>query len=247
MDPEAYLEMANTETCHWWFLGRRAILSYLIAALDLPPGAKILEIGSGTGGNLPMLSSFGSVCALEVDETARTIANERTYHKYDIRQGSCPVDIPFLGEKFNLICLFDVLEHIDKDSETLIMAKSLLADGGKLLITVPAYLLLWSVHDRFLHHKRRYSASDLRQMASASDLHVMKLSYFNMFLFPLMVTGRMLDRVLGCSVASGKNVPPAFFNRIFTSIFGLERFFLSKICFPFGGSLICILQKKCES
>ena len=50
MDPNAYLEMADTESRHWWFLARRALLSSIIGRLALPPDARILEIGSGTGG-----------------------------------------------------------------------------------------------------------------------------------------------------------------------------------------------------
>ena len=78
MDPNAYLEMADTESRHWWFLARRVLLSSIIHRLTLPPNARILEIGSGTGGNLEMLSAFGRVSALEMDATARSIANKKT-------------------------------------------------------------------------------------------------------------------------------------------------------------------------
>lgn len=242
MNPDAYLEMADTEARHWWFSGRRAILAHLIATFDLPTHARILEIGSGTGGNLQMLSSFGQVSALEMDATARSIASEKTGGRFDIRPGFCPTDIPFAGEKFDLICLFDVLEHIDKDVETFIAVKGLLAEGGRVLVTVPAYRWLWSTHDDFLHHKRRYSATELREKVAASGLQVVKISYFNTILFPLAAIVRLKDRLLGNSSASGSSVPRAPINQLFKSLFSGERFLLAKMNLPFGVSLLGVLR-----
>jgi SAM-dependent methyltransferase len=244
MNPDAYLEMADTEARHWWFSGRRTILSHLIRTFELPPSARILEIGSGTGGNLGMLSSFGQVSALEMDATARLIAAEKTDSRFDIRPGFCPTDIPFGGEKFDLICLFDVLEHIDEDVETLIAVKRLLSDGGRVLVTVPAYRWLWSAHDKFLHHKRRYSATELRQKVLASGFKPAKLTYFNTFFFPLAAFVRFKDRLLGNSSASGTGIPPAPINQLFAGLFGLERFMIGKFNLPFGVSLLCVLQSE---
>src|SRR5436190_3399732 len=155
MNPEAYLEMADTEARHWWFAGRRAILASLIQRFELRADARILEIGAGTGGNLPMLSSFGKVSALEMDDAARAIAIEKTGRRFDIRSGCCPANIPFMDERFDLICLFDVLEHIDDDSGTLAAIKTMMTAQARVLVTVSAYRWLWSTHDEFLHHKRR--------------------------------------------------------------------------------------------
>lgn len=242
MNPNAYLEMSDTEARHWWFTGRRAILSNLIGSLELPANARILEIGSGTGGNLQMLSSFGQVSALEMDATARSIASEKTGGRFDIRPGYCPTDIPFAGEKFDLICLFDVLEHIDEDVETLIALKGLLSKEGKVLVTVPAYRWLWSAHDKFLHHKRRYSAAELRQKVADSGYKITKLSFFNTVLFPLAAIVRLKDKLMGNTSASGTSIPPALINQLFAGLFGIERFMLRKFNLPFGVSLMCVLQ-----
>lgn len=242
MSPDAYLEMADTEARHWWFSGRRAILAHLISTFDLPPNARILEIGSGTGGNLQMLSSFGQVSALEMDATARSIASEKTGGRFDIRPGFCPTDIPFAGEKFDLICLFDVLEHIDEDVETLIALKGLLAEGGRVLVTVPAYRWLWSAHDDFLHHKRRYSATEFRQKIVASGLQPVKISYFNTILFPLAALVRLKDRLLSNTSASGSSIPPAPINQLFTILFSGERTLVAKTNLPFGVSLLGVLR-----
>jgi hypothetical protein len=147
-----------------------------------------------------------------------------------------------MNQKFDLICLFDVLEHIEEDVKTLVTAKGLLAKGGRILVTVPAYRWLWGAHDVFLHHKRRYSITELCKKVAVSGLRPVKISYFNTFLFPLAVIVRMKDRLFGNSSASGSNVPPEFINHFFTTLFSAEMVLLSKMNLPFGVSLLAVLQ-----
>jgi len=242
MSPDAYLEMAEIEASHWWFRGRRAILSRLIERMKLGPGARILEIGAGTGGNLDMLAAFGSVSAMEMDDAARSIATAKTNGRFDIRAGSFPGAVPFTRERFDLICLFDVLEHIDADVETLRGVSALLADGGSVIVTVPAYAWLWSAHDDFLHHKRRYSAQALQQTALAAGYRVHLLSYFNTLLFVAAAFARLKDRWLRKSPAPAADVPPKPLNDVLGTIFGMERFLVPRVKLPFGVSLVCVLR-----
>ena len=244
MHPDAYLEMADTEARHWWFTGRRAVLASLIGKFELPTNARILEIGAGTGGNLPMLSTFGTVSALEMDDTARAIAIEKTDGRVDIRPGFCPTNIPFAGEKFDLICLFDVLEHIEDDVGTLVAVKNLIAERGHVLITVPAHRWLWSAHDEFLHHKRRYTAFELRTKVATAALKLERMSYYNTLLFPLAAVVRLKERLVKGSPAQGRGVPPEPINRLFAQVLSAERFALGKFNLPYGVSLLAVLRKQ---
>lgn len=242
MNPEAYVEMAATESVHWWFCARRKILGGIIESMRLPRPARILEVGSGTGGNLLMLSRHGDVSALEMDENARRLSSEKTQGQFAIRAGSCPDNIPFQGEQFDLICMFDVLEHIDEDVETLAALRKHLAPGGRMLITVPAYQWLWSAHDVFLHHKRRYTARSLREVFRQSGLHIDRLTYFNMLLLPLAALARLKDRISSSKKSSGTDIPPPLINSTLNSIFASERHMLASFNLPAGVSLLGIVR-----
>jgi SAM-dependent methyltransferase len=242
MTPAAYLEMAETEALHWWFCGRRAVLTRMLQTMQLPAAANILELGCGTGGNLEMLAHFGTVQGLEMDDTARDIALQKTGSRFTIKAGHCPDQVPFAPGQFDLVCMFDVLEHIDNDTETLVVTRSLLKPGGKLLITVPAYQWLFGSHDEFLHHKRRYNAGNLRGKISTAGLVARRLSYFNTLLFPLAALARLKDKMLGSDSPTGTEIPPAAINKLFQAIFSFERMLLPKLNLPFGVSLLCILE-----
>lgn len=242
MNPDAYTEMASTEATHWWFRARRRILEQQIEALGLPEHARILEVGSGTGGNLNLLARHGSVSAMEMDATARTIASSKTDGRFVIRAGHCPDNIPYPGETFDLICMFDVLEHIEEDVETLQALRAHLAPNGRLLITVPAYQWLWSAHDVFLHHKRRYTARRLRQAFVASRLRVDRISYFNTLLLPLTALARLKDRLHSSASASGTATPPRPINAVLYAIFASEQSMLRKFNLPAGVSLLGIAR-----
>ena len=230
--------MANVEKRHWWFVARRRILWSLISALELRPDADILEIGCGTGGNLEMLSSFGVVRAMEMDDKARRIADKKGKLTSPVASGSCPHNVPFKTHRFDLVCMFDVLEHVEEDTDTLSVAKDRLRAGGRLLITVPAYNWMWSTHDEFLHHKRRYAAKELRQKLVDRGLTVERISYFNTFLFPLAV----VSRFTASSRRPGAEVPKKPLNHVLCAIFSFERSILKRGDLPFGLSLFAMAR-----
>ena len=241
MNPQAYLDMADTESAHWWFKARRKILSAFLEHLNLPPDASILEVGCGTGGNLEMLASYGKLSAVEMDADALQIANTKTAGIYDIRKGTFPDSIPF-HQQFDLICMFDVLEHIDHDIDTLRAAKTLLKGNGRIILTVPAYQWLWGSHDAFLHHKRRYSSGQLNNAIEQAGLRAVKLTYFNTLLFPLALAARLKDKLSERKTAAGTAVPPPIVNSVLYHLFSSERLLLKRLNMPFGLSLLGILE-----
>ena len=240
MNPDAYTEMAAVEDSHWWFLARRQIIHKLLSKIVKSSDSQLLEVGSGTGGNLEILSSLGKVSAMEMNPEARRLAQQKAGALATIVYGRCPDEIPFPDDTFDVICMFDVLEHIARDSECLTALKGKLRPGGKIIITVPAYQWMWGPHDDHLHHVRRYTAKSLRESLKASGFQVSRISYFNTLLFPLAAAARLKDKLLKGERAAGSSVPPKWLNTTMMRIFSLESKLLTYANLPFGVSLLAV-------
>lgn len=236
-----YHTMAAVEDTHWWFAGRRRIARDILERLPVAEGAAILEVGCGTGGNFGLLREFGQVFATDSDE--RALDYSRRQDAVVVQPGALPRDLPYGDRTFDLVALFDVLEHVDEDQESLDYLFGRVAEGGRLVLTVPAFGFLWSAHDDHHHHKRRYTRGELARKTRAAGFRIRKLSYYNTWLFPLVAVVRLLERVGPDRAVRDLSVPPAPVNRLLTAIFASERFFLRFFSFPFGVSLVLVAER----
>ncbi len=232
---------ANEDT-HWWFVARRRIVKKILDRyLGREAPANILELGCGTGGNLQMLSQYGTLCAMELDDRARHMANSR--HVCPVVKGRLPDDIPF-SQGFDLLCMLDVLEHIDDDLGALQSLRKLCNHNGLVVITVPAYGFLWSAHDVACHHKRRYTKSHLAELVTNAGYKVKYATYFNTLLFPVIAIIRLMNKLTGRNGGSDARLPPESLNRILTGIFSFERALLPTLSLPVGVSILLLAEKK---
>lgn len=241
MDRAVYRRMAALQDRHWWFVGRRRVLSAVLGRLGLPQGARILEAGCGTGGNLAMLGRFGEVHGFEPDAEARALVNGHI--SCDLRDGRLPDGIPFEPGGFDLVAALDVVEHLDDDRASLRALAAQLRPGGRLLITVPAWKFLWSRHDESHHHRRRYARGELLRLVEEAGLRPELISYFNSLLFPLVVTVRAAKKVLRIEDVADDALPPAATNRILTALFAAERFLVGRLPMPPGVSLLVVARR----
>ena len=235
-----YEEIFRCEDHHWWFVARRSIIKKILSKFLIDRSGDILEIGCGSGGNLKLLEHYGVVHGIELDEQARQYANNRGI--CTVLPGSLPADIKF-HKMFDLICLFDVIEHIDADLSALHSVWKKLKSQGKLFITVPAYKFLWSAHDDVNHHKRRYVKKQLIDLVTAAQFRVLYSSYFNTILFPMIFAIRKLKTRLDVIERSDLSLPSRSLNWILKSIFSAERFFFPALSFPFGVSILLLAEK----
>jgi SAM-dependent methyltransferase len=238
MERFVYQQMAELDERHWWYRGRREVVAALIRRAVHPPGgAAILEIGCGTGHNFKMLGEFGYVEALELDDEARAIAEQRLGRS--IMSAPLPTLEGVPEHHYDLIGAFDVIEHIDDDAASIASIAKRLKPGGKFMMTVPAHQWMWTAHDTVNHHKRRYSKRGLRDLISNSPLRLDALGYFNSLLFPLAVAERLTSKALGKEKAD-LTLPPRPLNAALERAFAAERHLVGRLPLPPGLSLFAV-------
>jgi len=238
MERVVYQQMAELDERHWWYCARRKIIADLIRReTQLPNGAHILEIGCGTGHNLAMLSGFGHVEGLELDDEARALSEKRLGRK--VMSSPLPELSEVPDRHYHLIGAFDVIEHIQDDRAALASIARKLRPGGKFILTVPAHQWMWSAHDVVNHHKRRYSKRGLKELIDSSPLKLERIGYFNSLLFPLAIAERGASKLRGSEDADVR-LPPALLNAALEKVFACERYLVGRLPLPPGLSLFAV-------
>ena len=238
MERIVYEKMAELDQRHWWYRARRQVIAALIRRKARPPiGGRLLEIGCGTGHNLAMLGEFGELDALELDATARALAEKRLGRP--VLSAPLPELRGVAERHYDLIAALDVIEHIDDDKASIASIATRLRPGGKFVITVPAHEWLWSAHDVVSHHKRRYSKRSLKTLIEQSPLRLDSMGYFNSLLLPAAMAERMASKFRGKRDAD-LWLPPRPVNAALEMLFASERHLIGRVPLPPGLSLFAV-------
>jgi SAM-dependent methyltransferase len=238
MERVVYERMAELDQRHWWYRARREVIAALIRRTAMPEaGASVLEVGCGTGHNLPMLGQFGHVDALELDDEARAVAEARLGRL--VMSTPLPELAGVPDRHYDLVGAFDVIEHIADDHAAVASIATKLKPGGKFVLTVPAHQWMWSAHDVVNHHMRRYSKRALVGLIEGSPLKLQAIGYFNSLLFPIAVAERMASKLRGRDEADLK-LPAAPINAALEKAFAAERHLIARVPLPPGLSLFAV-------
>lgn len=244
MELPVYKQFAEIEKTNWWFVSRRQIIASLLRRF-IGPQKKVdtlLDVGCGPGINAPMLQNFTKhLDLMEASPEAITIAREIN-PELSIIKGVLPG--VSLEKKYDVVTMFDVLEHIEDDKASIDAIRDILKPGGMLLLSVPAFMFLWSEHDEVVHHKRRYTKKQLNTLLERAGFTPLFSSYANFFIFPFIALFRLLKKNRSKKTGKSDFFPiPKFVNEALRLLFSSERFLLSFMSLPFGVSLFGVYKK----
>lgn len=238
MRRETYHVERSVSQDHWWFRGRRRILTRLLKDLGLPPDARILDAGCGTGANTPALAAYGRVFGADASPVPLMLRDDGRAVMARLET------LPFADGSFDLVAALDLLEHLDDDvAGARELGRVLAPTAGWLLVFVPAFEQLWGLQDDVSDHRRRYTASSLRSLLTRAGLRVQRLSYFNTALFFPILAARLAMRVVRPPVFTENNLTTPVLNRLLGAIFGAEASVLARADLPIGVSLLALAQR----
>jgi SAM-dependent methyltransferase len=244
-----YIE-SNIQENHWWFKSRNniilAVLKNFLVNTD-SCGYEILDIGCGLGQIFPILGKFGHLEGIEKNSSFVKVLKD----KYpDIKVHNVEFPNPNLkNKKFDLISMFDFLEHIDNPTNILRTTTNILKNNGLLIVTVPAYNWMRSKLDELGHHYKRYDKNTLRIEIEKEGFKCIYSSYFMTLLFPLVIISRKIIPFLFFKKHKSNDLelkkPINILNKFFYHLMNIEAYFIRReISLTYGLSIISVFKKK---
>jgi len=240
MQSHHYPILYQVEETHWWYVGRRRIIQFLVEKICSTlnnPNPSILDVGCGTGANLKMLGAYGRAEGVDISQQAVDFCRERGLDS--VKLGAIEY-LPYENDSFELVTALDVVEHLDDDDAGLREMRRVLRRDGRLLLFVPAFMFLWGVQDDVSNHRRRYTLPGLLAAVEAAGFSVEWASYANISFFLPVLIVRSMMRWLGLRAATEYGINISLMNGTFSWLFAAERFILKRGRIPFGVSAVCI-------
>lgn len=259
MRHDLYEDLYRKEQDYWWHVGKRSIV-YALLDQYLPAGdpatRRALDLGCGTGHNLESLARYARPVGLDSSAAALAFCRRRG-HRHLVQAAS----LPFGDGVFDVVTALDVIEHLDDDLGTLREIYRVMRPGGILIVSVPAYKMLWSYWDQILGHRRRYTTPMMGRVVRRAGWRVRKVSYSNMATLLSAIPVRVLksiqhgrDEVAMPASDSPEHADtdgpptdfidvPSWLNRILIGYYRLESRVLRAVDLPFGLSVVCVAQK----
>jgi SAM-dependent methyltransferase len=222
---------------HWWWRAREAFLVRTLEQLSPPGGWKtVLDVGCGDGLFFEKLQQF-AIKIEGVEADANLVSEDGAWRQHiHVR----PFDSSFQPPNaYSLILMLDVLEHLADPLSALQHALRLLEPSGTILLTVPAFKILWTAHDDYNMHQTRFTRARFAQLARQAGMQIDSSRYFFHWTFPVKLAQRMKESLLP-GVPAPADIPPAWMNRALYLASRLEQTVLQPVPMPFGSSLLVV-------
>lgn len=223
---------------HWYYIAKGRAIK---ALLGPEPVKEVLDVGAGSGVFSRMLVAEGLA--------GRAICVDPNYPPERLggpgpdgvayRRSVATVEAP-------LVLMVDVIEHVDDDVALIADYAAMAQPGTRFLISVPAFQFLWSSHDVFLEHRRRYTLATLAAAVEAAGLAVADSRYFFGMLFPAAAAMRLVERALKGDKAAAKSAltaAPGWLNAALVAIHDVERAALFPLNRVAGVTAFCLAEK----
>lgn len=221
---------------HWWWRAREELIVRTIRRFVPARCGAVLDVGCGDGLFFDRLQEFGPVEGVEFDPTGVSPGTpwRSRIHVQSFDEAFRP------GKLYSLILMLDVLEHFEDPLPRLRRALELLEPEGVLIVTVPAFLSLWTSHDLLNHHHTRYTRSRLRDLVGRAGGVVRESRYFFQWIVPIKLAQHWKEKIRSASPESPR-IPASWLNRLFYRISVAEQRLLATPSIPFGSSLIAVV------
>jgi ubiquinone/menaquinone biosynthesis C-methylase UbiE len=235
---------ARAERDHFWFHGfRRFVTPLLEQAAAGRTDLLSLDCGCGTGNNLRLLRRYGPAAGIDLTFSGLKYAGSHGDHA--VAQASA-TQLPFASHTFDLVTSFDVIYSLPDDAEAAAVAEMfrVLKPGGHLVLNVAALEMLRGNHSVLSGEIRRYSTRTLRAVLERAGFEIVRLTYTNATILPIVAATRLLQRVRGHEESVNEiSVPAAPVNAALTGLLTLESMALRFANMPLGTSALALARK----
>lgn len=240
--------MFSVEDVHWWYVALHELVLDTVSKEHSAKGRlSILDAGCGTGRLCMLMLPFGDVHGLDAYGPAVDLCRARGLNSVV----QADLNIEPLGDcRYDVVTSIDVLYHLWVENDIAVIRKmfSALKPGGILILHLPAFNFIRSLHDIAVFTRHRYTARAVRRKLSGSGFVTEKVSYRIFFLFPLIAIFRLAGKIFARRENKGGNhsdvtLPPKGINNMLAETLRFENRLMAAFNLPFGSSVFAVARK----